>query len=797
MKITDRLGKEILFFEGGMGTTLQKKGLSPSELPETWNITHSDIITDIHLSYLDAGCNIIKLNTFGANRLKFPDKEELKRIIYSAFSNAKKAIELSGRKDDIYIALDIGPCGKLIKPLGDLDFEDAVKIFGEIAAIGNELGTDLVLIETMNDIYETKAAVLGVKETTSLPLFVTNAYDLGGKLMTGASPEAVCATLEGLGVDAIGLNCSYGPKEMRPIIERLASCSSVPLVVCPNAGLPKISNGKTVYDVNEDEFASLMADIASIGVHVVGGCCGTTAAYMEKLVKKLSGYKPVPVYEKNITVISSYTHAVTFGENPVVIGERINPTGKKVFKEALRNGDIDYILNVGLKQEDAGAHVLDVNVGLPEIDEVETMKKVVTSLQSVTNLPLQIDTTNADAMEKALRLYNGKAMINSVNGTKESMDSVFPLVKKYGGLVVALTLDENGIPKDAEGRAKIAKKICECAAEYGIKKKDIIIDPLAMTISADNNAALTTLDALSLIAANGMKTVLGVSNISFGLPQRDFINASFYTLALGRGLSAAIINPHSVEMAKAIKTYMALHGNDENCKSYIDFASNVSECEVIGDGTKQSASSFVSTLSDAIIKGLKSDAQAATAELLKKEDPIDVINKHIVPSLDTVGKGFEEKKIYLPQLLVSAEAAKAAFDEVKAKIKNSGNVKEQKCTFVLATVKGDIHDIGKNIVKVLLENYGFNVIDLGKDVEPQAVCDAVKKYGAPIVGLSALMTTTVPAMEETIRLIKDNFPDVKTVVGGAVLTKEYADMIGADKYASDAMETVRYAETIN
>ena len=797
MNILKKLGKEALFFEGGMGTTLQKKGLTASELPESWNISHPDVITDIHLDYLKAGCNIIKLNTFGANSLKFKNKEELKQVISAAFLNAKKAIDLSGRCDDIYIALDIGPCGRLLKPLGDYNFEDAVFLFGEVAKIGADLGCDLVLIETMNDIYETKAAVLGVKENCALPLFVTNAYDMSGKLMTGASPDAVCALLEGMGADAIGLNCSFGPKEMKPTIERLAKCSSLPLIVCPNAGLPAILNGKTVYDVDENEFARLMLDIADMGVHVFGGCCGTTPKYMEEMIKKLKGYIPKPVTDKNLSVISSYTHTVEFGKTPVIIGERINPTGKKIFKEALRNNDIDYILNVGIKQEEAGAHVLDVNVGLPEIDEVKTMQTVVTSLQSVTNLPLQIDTTNTQAMEKALRLYNGKAMVNSVNGTKESMEAVFPLVKKYGGLVVALTLDENGIPKTAEGRFKIAQKIYAKAKEYGIAKKDIIVDTLAMTISADENAATATLDALEQLKKDGGNTVLGVSNISFGLPQREFINAAFYTIALSKGLSAAIINPHSAEMMKAYRCYMALCGKDKNCMEYIDFASNITVSETVINKDKQNSGGDVTSLKDAIIKGMTNAAKKSAQKLLETCDPLDVINGEIVPALDTVGKGFEEKKVYLPQLLISAEAAKAAFEAVKEKVIKSGSKEKAKCAFVIATVKGDIHDIGKNIVKVLLENYGFNVIDLGKDVEPMAVVEAVKQNNAPIVGLSALMTTTVPAMEETVRLVKEKCPGVKTVVGGAVLTKEYANMIGADKYAADAMETVRYAEEIN
>ncbi len=794
MDIKSILGKEYLIFDGAMGSLLQKRGLKTRELPETWNTEHSEEITGIHLEYLKAGANILKTNTFGANRLKFPGNGEVDRIVCAAVSNARKAISKMTDDKPRFVALDIGPTGKLLKPLGDLEFEEAVSIFADVVRAGRD-GADLILIETMNDLYETKAAVLAAKENSDLPVFVTNAYDISGKLMTGASPEAVCATLEGLGVDAIGLNCSFGPKEMYPVVERLTKVCSVPVIVNPNAGLPSYSDGETVYTINENEFAEYMKDILSLGVHVAGGCCGTTPGYIAALSKIVEGRKCPKPYDKNISAVSSYTHAVTFGKKPLIIGERINPTGKKLFKEALRNNDIDYILNVGLKQEEAGADILDVNVGLPGIDEKSVMVHTVTALQSVTDLPLQIDTTDPEAMEAALRIYNGKAMINSVNGKEESMSTVFPLVKKYGGLVVALTLDENGIASDWKERVKIAEKIYARAAEYGISKKDIIVDTLAMTISADNTSAVSTLDALGAIAEKGGLTSLGVSNISFGLPNRDFVNAAFFTMALSRGLSAAIINPHSVEMMKAYMAYMALSGNDENCAQYIEFAQNVS----VLDATIQTAVKNVDVhgLKGAIIKGLKESAYNLAKGSLEKNNPLDVINSEIIPALDVVGKGFEEKTVYLPQLLISAEAAKAAFDAMKEKIASSGENQEKKCPFVIATVKGDIHDIGKNIVKVLLENYGFEVIDLGKDVAPEKVLEAVREKNAPIAGLSALMTTTVPAMEETVKLLKKEMPDVKIVVGGAVMTREYAQLMGADKYASDAMETVRYAEEIN
>lgn len=797
MNIMNSLGKKLLFFDGGMGTLLQRKGLSAGELPELWNIYKSDDIVSIHLDYLNSGANILKTNTFGANRLKYPHDAEvsLEEVIDAAVKNAKKAVALCQNNNEHYVALDIGPCGKLLKPLGSLDFEDAVALFADSIKIGAKSGVDLILIETMNDLYETKAAVLAAKENCDLPVFVTNAYDTTEKLMTGASPEAVCACLEGLGVDAIGLNCSFGPRQMLPVAEILCRVASVPVIVNPNAGLPSFENGETKYDICENEFADIMLDIAKCGAHVLGGCCGTTPAYIKATVQKLDGFVPKQTEKKNISVISSYTHAVEFGKKPVIIGERINPTGKKAFKEALRAHDIDYILNVGLKQEEAGAEVLDVNVGLPEIDEPSMMEEVVCALQAVTDLPLQIDTSDEVAMERALRLYNGKALVNSVNGKQESMEKVFPLVKKYGGVVVALTLDENGIPETYEERVKIAEKIYAKAAEYGIEKKDIIVDTLAMTISTDSRSAKCTLDALAAINQNAGLTSLGVSNVSFGLPSREFINATFFTMALTRGLSAAIINPHSTEMMKAYKSYLALSGFDENCSDYIAFAQTVTTSEQV-KAVAATQNSVEDTLKNSIIKGLKESAYTKARNLLQTANPLDVINEEIVPALDIVGKGFEEKTVFLPQLLISAEAAKAAFDAVKEKIAASGSERIKKFPVVIATVKGDIHDIGKNIVKALLDNYGFEVIDLGKDVDPEAVVDAAKKANAPLVGLSALMTTTVPSMDETVKLIKKELPNTKVVVGGAVLTKEYADSMGADKYAADAMETVRYAESI-
>lgn len=788
MKITERIKNEILYFDGGMGTLLQDKGLQPGELPETWNILHPEIITEIHRSYYEAGANIIKTNTFGANCLKFDNLEE---IVTKAVENADKAKE---GFEDAYIALDIGPIGKMLKPLGDLEFERAVEIFAETIKIGAKLNVDLILIETMNDSYETKAAVLAAKENSSLPIFVTTVYDENAKLMTGANPPCMVAILEGLGVDALGLNCSLGPEQMKHIVPMLVEAASIPIIVNPNAGLPRSENGRTVYDVDADKFSDIMVEIAKSGAHILGGCCGTTPEFIRKTVEKTKKLTPKPIEFKNTTLVSSYTHAVEIGPSPILIGERINPTGKSKFKEALRQNNIDYILNEGIAQQDKGVQILDVNVGLPEIDEVEMIKNAVFELQSVIDLPLQIDTVDITAMEQSMRLYNGKPLVNSVNGKAKNMKEVFPLIKKYGGTVIALTIDEDGIPETVGGRTKIAEKIIETAKEYDIDKKDIVVDPLAMTISSDTNSANITLETVKRLHEMGVKTSLGVSNISFGLPNREFVTSTFFAMALQNGLNCAIMNPYSQEMMKVYYCFNALTNRDDNCTSYIDFCSTVITQTVTSAptvGTKIEGADD-EPLKKAIIKGLKEQAATITSEMLKTVSPLELIDTQIIPALDIVGKGFEEKTVFLPQLLMSAEASKSSFDVVKASMANNNGA--SKGRIILATVKGDIHDIGKNIVKVLLENYGYEVVDLGKDVPPEVVCDTAVEQDIDLIGLSALMTTTVPSMEETIKQLRTRRPQCKVVVGGAVLTQEYADMIGADYYAKDAMETVRYAE---
>ncbi len=796
MNVRELLKTDILILDGGMGTLLQKEGLVPGEYPERWNIIHGDVIEKIHRDYFNAGSNIVNTNTFGANSLKF-SLDELDEIVKFAVENAKRARDTSEGNHLKFISLDIGPTGRLLKPYGDFDFEDAVKVFSEVVLLGVKYGVDLITIETMNDSYETKAALLAVKENSDLPVIVTNAYGEDGKLMTGASPEAMVCMLEGLGADAIGVNCSLGPKQLKSVVERLLAVSSVPVVLKPNAGLPKSEKGQTVYDVYPDEFSEEIFFSVEKGVRIVGGCCGTTPEYIKAVREKIKGLSPKEITKKNITAVSSYTHAVEFKDSPILIGERINPTGKKLMKQALIENNMDYILGEGIKQQEKGVHILDVNVGIPDIDEKEVLKNAVCELQAIIDLPLQLDTSDAEAMEAALRRYNGKAMINSVNGKEESMHRVFPLVKKYGGLVVALTLDENGIPETSEGRIKIAEKILRVAERYGIDKKDIIFDTLAMTVSADKNAALATLGALKFIKNNlGCHTSLGVSNVSFGLPVRDAANSTFFALALQDGLSAAIMNPYSDSMMKTYYAYRALHGLDDNCQEYISFFENYTEnIKTAEPVSVKTEAEYKSMLQRAIVKGLKEQAADLTGELLKTKAPLDVVRDEVIPALDIAGKGFEEKTFYLPQLLMSAEAAKASFEIIKAQMSEK-NSEETKCSVVIATVKGDIHDIGKNIVKLLLENYGFNVVDMGKDVSPEDIVDKALEIKAPLVGLSALMTTTVPAMEETIKLLREKAPHIKVVVGGAVLTKEYADSIGADKYAKDAMETVRYAEEI-
>lgn len=745
--------------------------LKAGELPELLNINDPERVYAIHKAYADAGCNIISANTFGANRFKYDNVDE---IVKSAVKNAKR----TGKK----VALDIGPTGKLLKPMGDLDFEECVDIFADVVKAGRD-EADLVLLETFGDLYEIKAAMLAVKENCDLPLVVSMIFDEKARLLTGADVRTACAVVEGLGADAIGFNCGLGPKQMIPLVEELEKHASIPILVMPNAGLPESVNGETIFNVDPDEFASYMTQIAKMGVSYLGGCCGTTPAHLKAMIEATKDIEDKVPEFKNETIVASYSKSVDLSEG-AVIGERINPTGKKLMKEALRNKDMDYVLRQGITQSEAGAHILDVNMGLPEIDEKEMLCSGVYELQSVLPVPLQLDSGDAEAMEAALRLYNGKAMINSVNGKEKSMKEVFPLAKKYGGVVVCLCLDEDGIPSTAQGRIAIAKKIIKRAAEYGIDKKNLAVDALVMTISTDTNNAIETLNAVDYIRNTlGVNTVLGVSNISFGLPNREAVNTAFYTLAMSRGLSAGIINPNSRPMMNAFFSYKALAGKDESCQEYIKSAVDT---EIV-----QKTENL--DLKTAIIKGMKEESARCAKELLENTESLVIINDYIIPALDVVGDGFEKNTIFLPQLLMSADSAKAAFDEIKAHFVMSGAEQVKGEKIIIATVEGDIHDIGKNIVKVLLQNYGFDVMDLGKDVKCEKVLEEAQKNDVKLVGLSALMTTTVPNMEKTIKLLHDN-THAKVFVGGAVLTRDYAKMINADFYAKDAMESVRIAQ---
>ena len=810
--IREEIRRRRLYFDGGTGSILQARGLKPGELPETWNLTHPEEIVALHAGYLEAGSDIINANTFGANRLKYPDN--LEEIVTAAVEHAKEARRRTGR-EDAYITIDMGPTGKLLEPMGDLPFEKAVELYGEVARLGEQAGADLVLIETMSDSYETKAAVLGAKENTTLPVFVTMVFDEHGKMLTGGTPESMVAMLEGLGVDALGVNCSLGPKQMIPIIARLLAVSSVPVVANPNAGLPRSENGVTSYDIDAEQFSNYMRQIAALGIAGAGGCCGTGPDHIRMTIARCRDIPLKTPEKKDRTVISSFSRAVVIGEKPLLIGERINPSIGKKMRASLEKGDLDVLLAEGLRQEDSDAAILDVNVGVPDIDEPAILTGLVKKLQATCALPLCLDTSDPAAMERAMRIYNGKPLLNSVTGEQEKMDRLFPLVKKYGGVVIGLLLDENGIPETADGRIAIAKKIYDTAASYGIEKKDIVLDPLALTISTGGQNGLVTLETIRRIRDElGGHSVLGVSNVSFGLPSRDYLNAQFLSLAMLNGLSLGIVNVLDRNIRLAYHTFLALTDQDPNCLSYIDLAQSLpqqtdsmpqtgstgkeaSANTAAGSGSKSDSAKKTNdlTLAACIERGIEQMAAEKTREALADGTaPMDLINEVLIPALDEVGKGFEDGSIFLPQLLMSAEAAKAAFAVVNETMADLPQ--EQKEKVILATVKGDIHDIGKNIVKVLLENYGYQVIDLGKDVDPQVIVDAAIKDDIKVVGLSALMTTTVGSMEDTIRLLREQKEDALVVVGGAVLNEEYAGRIGADQYAKDAMATVHFADKV-
>lgn len=780
--IIEYLKDNVVCFDGPMGTEIIKKGLKLGEVPELYNVENREIIKDIHNSYVMAGCDVITANTFGANRLKLKDTNySVEEIIKSGIEIAKEA------SDGRFIALDVGPLGQMLSPLGTLEFDQAYSIFKEQVIAGEKYGADLILIETMSDLQELRIALLAAKENTELPVFCTMSFESNGRTFMGCSIEAMAVTLENM-ADAIGINCSLGPKEMAPIVNKLTELTNAYIIVQPNAGLPRIVDDKSIYDIDAENFSEYALEFVKSGVNIIGGCCGTTPEHIKNVVQKVKDLKPKAKYAVDKFCACSPSRVVEIN-HVRVIGERINPTGKKAFKDALLNNDIDYILRQGIMQMDAGADMLDVNVGIPDIDEATVMENVIQRLQAITDAPLQIDSVNPNVIERALRVYCGKAIVNSVNGEKKSLGRILPLVKKYGANVVALTLDENGIPKTAEERYNIAKKILDRALEYGICKNNIFIDCLTLTVSAQQEDAIETLKAIKMIKENlGLKTVLGVSNISFGLPNRSIINEVFLSQALAYGLDLPIINPNNENMMNIIMGHNVLHNIDKNSKRYIEKFSDV----LITSDSSHKLDKKTLDLSQIIISGTKNEARSATIKLLQSNEALEIVDSIIIPSLDRVGEMYEKEKIFLPQLIQAAETVKEAFEVIKENLTSSADV--NKGTILLATVKGDIHDIGKNIVKVVLENYGYKIIDLGRDISAERIVDEAKKNNIKLIGLSSLMTTTVKSMEETIRLLRKEYSACKVLVGGAVLTNEYSAKIGADFYAKDAKEAVDIAK---
>ena len=776
----------ILILDGAMGTVLQQRGLPPGGKPDLLNFTNPDLLRSIYREYIEAGSQIINANTFGSNALKLASTGySVDEVVSAAIAIAKEAAAGTAVK----VSLDLGPLGELLEPMGSLTFERAYELFKEVAEAGERAGADLVSIETMTDLYETKAALLAVKENTRLPVFVTMSFEEDGRTFTGCTVSSMARTLEGLGADAIGLNCSLGPDKLAPLLMELCQNTCLPIIAKPNAGLPDPVDGH--YDLGPDEFAAALLPCLEAGVTIFGGCCGTSPEYIRKLRAALEGKRPTPRIGESCSFVCTPAFPTKI-TGVRVIGERVNPTGKKRFQQALLEDDLDYILDVAVQQEEAGADILDVNVGYPGVDEVSMLPRVVKKLQTAVSLPLMLDSSNPDALEAGLRAYNGKAAVNSVNGEWEVLERVLPIVKKYGASVVGLTLDKSGIPQTAEGRVTIARRILDAALEYGIPKEDLWIDCLTLTVSAQQEQAGETLKAVQTVREElGLQTVLGVSNISFGLPSRSLITQNFLIQAMAAGLTLPILNPNQKEMMDAVAAFRVLSGEDEQCRAYVDRFAGAPSTPTPSAGTRQEM-----TLEDAIIRGLRSDAGRLAKEALKSESELALVEKHLIPALDQVGEGYGAGKVFLPQLLSAAQAAQAVFEVIRVSLAETGGVSVKKGQIVVATVQGDIHDIGKNIVKTVLENYGYDVIDLGRDVPPETVVQAVQERGVRLVGLSALMTTTLPAMEETTRHLKA-LPEPPSVwVGGAVVTPEYARSIGADYYAKDAKQSVEIARKV-
>ena len=781
--ILEKLNREILIFDGAMGTMLQSAGLKVGGLPELYNITHPDIVLNIHKSYVNAGADIITANTFQANAFK------LDGCGYEVEEVITKGVELARKSGASYVALDIGPLGQLMKPMGTLSFDDAYSAFARQIIAGEKAGADVILLETMSDILEVKAAVLAARENSSLPVFASMTYQSDGRTFVGCDPKTEAVALSALGVDALGVNCSLGPRELSPIAEKLLKYSDVPVLIQPNAGLPEIVDGKTVYNVTPDEYSKFMQDLASSGVAILGGCCGTTPDYIKAMCDALPSKKRMPVSSIQTTALTSGTLTVELDSKITVIGERINPTGKKLLKEKLRVQDFGYLMSEAITQSEKGADILDVNCGLPEVDEPSLLKRAVAEIQSVVNLPLQIDSSDPDAIEAAVRIYRGKPIINSVCGKEESMQKILPIAAKYGTAIVALTLDDNGIPETAEERLAVAEKIIDRAKAYGIPKKDIVVDCLVLTASAQQKLVIETIKAVKLVKEKlGVKTVLGVSNVSFGLPCRPKLNSVFLSACFGAGLDSAILNPMSDEVMDAVRAFRVLNASDADATDYISHYSNAEAPASI----TSAASTDLKTL---IENGLQSEAIAKTEELLEASvNPMDIIENYFIPALDAVGEKYEKGIIFLPQLMQAAEATKGGF-EVLRKKSSSGNI-TTRGKILLASVEGDIHDIGKNIAKMLLENYGFEVLDLGRNVPASEIAKAALENDIKLIGLSALMTTTVSNMKDTITLLRESGCKAKIMVGGAVLSEEYADFVGADFYVADARADVEIADNI-
>ena len=783
--------KEFVLLDGAMGTLIQKSGVNYDSVPETLNITHPELIESFHKAYAEAGSDIVYANTFGANGYKLKESGySVDKIIKSGVENAKKAVQGT----DCLAALDIGPIGQLLEPAGSLSFDSAYEYFKEQIVAGQ--GADVIVFETMTDLYELKAAVLAAKENSDKPIIATMTFERNGRTFTGVSPAAMAVTLTGLGVDALGVNCSLGPDELEGVVSEISKYTDLPLVIKANAGLPDPNSNE--YDILPDKFADCVADLLKYGVKIIGGCCGTTPEYIVEIKKMLADKSYQPQKKSVDTTVCSASTVVEIN-GPRIIGERINPTGKKLFKQALVDNNIDYILTQALSQVNGGAEILDVNVGHPEIDEKKMMVRVLKAIQSVCDAPLQIDSTKPDVLDSGLRYYNGKPIVNSVNGEEKSLSTVLPLVKKYGASVVGLTLDENGIPKTAEGRFEIAKRIVSRAEELGIDRRDVYIDCLTLTVSAEQDACRETLKALHRVKTElGCKTCLGVSNISFGLPNRELVNRTFLTMALEEGLDLPIINPNVESMTGAVRAYRVLSGIDKNSVEFIN-AYNDAAPAVTSAPKNNEVDIFT-----AVYNGLKSEGAAVTKRLLENTDAMQIVNEMLIPALDKVGDDFEKNKIFLPQLIQSANTAQECFEVIKNHISKTSGSPVSKGKIILATVKGDIHDIGKNIVKVLLDNYGYTVVDLGRDVDPQLVVDTAVEQNIKMIGLSALMTTTLKSMEDTIKLIRqtkelqnpDGTSKCVVFVGGAVLTEDYAMKIGADYYCKDAKESVDTAKKV-